>query len=400
MNANSAPRGLVLWQSREARTVAARIAIAGDFLPAGKLDLPAGPVRWCEAAGRLAGHFEDADVSFVNLECAIEADGLPARPLAGLGDIVSAPAASLDYLNAIGAGIVSLANNHAYDFGAAGAARIRQALIAHGIVPLGAGGTLRTPPEVFLWRGPGDIRVGLWAAALASADLARGNSSGVEPASLGRARRAAEILRVRGAQFIIALLHCGCLRTNRPDPYDAARMDAIAREGFDIVAGSHSHRIAGARILPGPFDLTGITGRTGREGRPRFCAYGLGSIVSGFIAGPLEREGLVLVAALDASGAMVSLEVRPLRLAESGFGEVPAPEQARDILDRFQALSREISDGSAARLFYRDVSDGLAGLYARDIRAAFRGSGLRGLARKARRVRLRHIRRLVHRVTG
>ena len=51
-------------------------------------------------------------------------------------------------------------------------------------------------------------------------------------------------------------------------------------------------------------------------------------------------------------------------------------------------------------LFYDDVSKGLARLYLRDARAAFRGAGIRGLASKARRMRLRHVKRLVHKVIG
>jgi len=42
------------------------------------------------------------------------------------------------------------------------------------------------------------------------------------------------------------------------------------------------------------------------------------------------------------------------------------------------------------------MSRGLVPLYARDLRAAFRQSGLRGLARKATRIRTRHLRRLLH----
>ncbi len=388
--ANTVSRGLILWESPRTRPVVARIAIAGDFLPSGDVSLPIGANPWHEAAEPLAGHFEDADVSFANLECVLGASGLRPRLLAGLGDIVSAPAASLDYLDAVGSRVASLANNHSYDFGDAGIEQTRQALLARGMVPLGGGCTLSWPPEIFLWHGHGQasgVRVGFWAAALASNDLATRGSPGVEPATLRRAKAAISAIRANGAQLSIALVHAGCLRTNRPDPNEAARMDSIAAEGFDIVAASHSHRIAGARMLPNS------------ERYPRFCFYGLGSIVSGFIASPLEREGLVVVAALDSDGSLARIEVRPVLLGASGFGEAPSPDATSVILDRFRALSLEIADGSAARLFYQDVSQGLIHLYARDIRAAFRSSGLRGLARKAGRVRLRHIRRLVHRVT-
>ena len=69
------------------------------------------------------------------------------------------------------------------------------------------------------------------------------------------------------------------------------------------------------------------------------------------------------------------------------------------MLNRFQTLSAEINDGSYEGEFYREVSRGLGRLYARDIRAAFRAAGLRGLARKAGRVRMRHVKRFFRRVS-
>jgi hypothetical protein len=61
-------------------------------------------------------------------------------------------------------------------------------------------------------------------------------------------------------------------------------------------------------------------------------------------------------------------------------------------------LSGQIANGSFARLFYREISPGLLSLYMRDIQRAFREAGVPGLARKARRIRLHHVRRLVRSV--
>jgi hypothetical protein len=163
-------------------------------------------------------------------------------------------------------------------------------------------------------------------------------------------------------------------------------MDALAHCGFNIVAACHSHRIAGAKRMQS----------RGRDAAASFCFYGLGSIASGYIASPLEREGLIVVAAMDSSGNLARVEVRPVFLSESGFSERPSPRASRQILERFQSLSAELADGSAKHLFYRDVSDGLLRLHARDARAAFRESGFPGLARKIGRIRVRHIARAAH----
>jgi len=376
----------VLWDSACGEPVAARIAIAGDFLPAGALTRPTG--GWREAAHALAPHFSDVDFAIVNLECALDAEGLTPRPLAGLGTIVSAPSAALDYLTEVRARAIGLANNHTYDFGSVGVEHTLRALTAQNLVPLGAGSTLCNALGTFVWHGPANIRVGFWAAATASRDLATRTREGVEPATLVRASQAHKALQAAGANFSIAILHSGCIRTNRPDPTDARLMDEIAKCGFAIVAASHSHRISGAKS----FAL--------RPSSPSLCFYGLGSIVSGYVASPLEREGLIIVAGFHADGRLARVEVRPVLIGENGFGEVPSWETGQEILHRFDRLSNEIADGSARRLFYQDLSRGIAQLYIRDLSAAFRASGLRGLIGKVGRLRMRHVRRVVHGLMG
>ena len=380
-------RNLILWEAAPAEPAAARIAIAGDFLPAGNLEFPPQGI-WKEMARALVSQFDDVSALFVNLECPLDTSGLRSRLLNGLGEIVTAPSASLQYLEAIRAHAVGIANNHAYDFGGHGVERTRSAISQREMLPLGAGRTLRDAPELCIWQGPGEIRVGFWAAAKATHDPATRKSPGIEPATIARATEAFHALRKQGARFCVALVHAGCLRTNRPAPEDATLLNSLARCGFDLVAASHSHRICGARQT--------VSARAG----PRFCFYGLGTIASGYIASPLEREGLIVVAGLSLRGDLVRLEVRPVHIAETGFGEVPSPEIGERILDRFQSLSAEIVDGSFEKLFYKDTSPGLLHLYARDARAAFRQSGIRGLARKASRLRIRHVRRLVRKVTG
>jgi Bacterial capsule synthesis protein PGA_cap len=376
---------LVLWESTTAVPIAAKIAIAGDFLPAGAITVPA-PNGWRTAAVTLASYLGDAALSFVNLECPLDTNNLPPRKLCGLGQIVSAPSAALDYLDEIRARVVSISNNHAYDYGPQGVAQTRQAIEVRKMIPLGAGRTSRDAPEVFVAPLPGGVRVGFWAAARASHDLATPKSPGCEPATIARATQALDLIKSQGAHLSIALLHAGSLRTNRIDPEEAALMDKLAHCGFHIVGASHSHRVGGAKQLPG------------RHAVPSFCFYGLGSIASGYVASPLEREGLVVVVSADPSGRLVRVEVCPVFLAENGFGERPSPQAGRQILERFRSLSAELADGSAKDLFYRDLSPGLLRLYARDARAAFRESGVRGLARKISRVRVRHIRRAAHRL--
>jgi hypothetical protein len=386
---NTQAPSLTIWQAagNERPPVVARIAIAGDFLPAGRLTMASG-ASWQDMAQGIAPHFAGVGTTFANLEATLDAESLAPRPLIGLGQIVTAPAASLGYLQALHAQAVGIANNHSYDFGHAGVNHTRQAISSRGMIPLGAGNFIKERPETFLWQVPGGLRVGFWSAAKATSDYATHTARGVEPATPPRGLQALEEMDDRGAHLRIALIHAGCMRTNRPDPEDVRLLELLAKSGFDIVAASHSHRIGGYRRIARP------------QNREAFCFYGLGSLVSGYVTSPAESEGLIVVAGLGATGELLDLEVRPVSLDVSGFGQIPAARNAKAILQRFRDLSTEINDGSYEKSFYHDVSQGMAQLYLRDARAAFRSAGLRGLAHKARRVRLRHVKRLVYKVIG
>jgi hypothetical protein len=202
------PSGETLWASEEHGPIVARVAIAGDFLPAGRLAIPEGH-SWRQMAGGLAACFEDVSATFLNLECCLDSATLLPRTLSGLGDIVTAPADSLDYLSEIRAVAVGIANNHIFDFNIAGVQRTRSAISQHEMIPLGAGRTTRDLPEIFVWKGPDSIRVGFWAAAVTTHDPAKPSKVGVEPASPERARKAHEEMKKLGASVCIVLLHAG-----------------------------------------------------------------------------------------------------------------------------------------------------------------------------------------------
>jgi hypothetical protein len=142
---------LVLWESARPEPIAARVAICGDFLPAGKLAMERDE-SWSGKARGLQEYFADVTTTFANLEAALDCDGLAPRVLNGLGQLVAAPAASLGYLDAIHAQAVGIANNHSYDFGDSGVQQTRAALERAGMTPLGAG--------MFGKRAAGSICVG------------------------------------------------------------------------------------------------------------------------------------------------------------------------------------------------------------------------------------------------
>jgi hypothetical protein len=181
----------------------------------------------------------------------------------------------------------------------------------------------------------------------------------------------------------LALLHAGAEGTNYPDPEDAEFMEELAQMGFDVVAACHSHRISGYQT---------VRGKNGAA----HCFYGLGSLSSGVLYSPLEHEGILAGISLDASGAVCEVEAKPIYLDERGWGTAPSRQEGQKVLNRFQAISASIKDGSYRQQFYRDISRDMMGAQWRDVRIAFRRAGFRGILNKLTRMRPAHVRRLYH----
>src|SRR5260370_17922525 len=128
-------------------TVVARFGIAGDFLPASGLQ-PGGTQTWSEMAGPLVEAFGGLDFALVNLESPVDVGSLPPRTKPSLGDTFGAPKEALDYLHALKCKVVSLPNNHTYDYDSSRLACSEAALKATGIVPLGISQNLEQPATV------------------------------------------------------------------------------------------------------------------------------------------------------------------------------------------------------------------------------------------------------------
>ena len=374
---------MLLWND-PSTSVAARFGIAGDFLPASGL-APVAAQTWAENAARLAPVFGELNFVLANLECPVNVGSLPPRLKASLGDTFSAPMQALDYLGAVKCKVVSLANNHIYDYGPVAVASTKAALAAAGIVSLGADQTLDDPPEVILIDVGSSGRIGFWCAALALRENATKHQPGIEPATIERGTSALALLKSQGATCCVAFLHAGAEGTNRPDPRAVELMDSLAQAGFHIVAACHSHRTSGFRDIA-----------RHSSPHPSFCFYGLGSLSSGVLYSDLEREGLLAVIGLNSEGRVASVEARPLYLAGPGWASLPTKEQEQTILGGFLAVSREILDGSYERAFYKDLGSHFLHAQLRDLSLAFSRAGMRGVFSKLARLRLGHLRTLFH----
>lgn len=244
------------------------IAVAGDVHFEGVLE--ARLERPATALAPVTATLAAADVAIVNLETSLGAGG---RPEPGKRYTFQAPPSALTALASAGIDVVTMANNHALDYGpdpltstfdaieAARAANPPLAVIGIGRDVDAAfrpahtdvdGTVIATIGATVADEDPTADPTRQWAATRNSP----GTADALEPARLLRAVREA----TRSADVVVVYMHWGVQGEHCPTEAQRSLASDLVEAGSDIVVGSHSHLLQG-------------DGRLG-EG---YVAYGLGN---------------------------------------------------------------------------------------------------------------------------
>ena len=246
------------------------IAFAGDvhFEGAleGRLDDPASAL--VSATGTLAA----ADLAMVNLETSVGSGG---RPDPDKRFTFQAPATALTALAEAGVDVVTMANNHAVDYGFAALPStfeaidaVEQADPSLAVVGLGRdvrdafrpavsdvdGTVVATLGATIADSDPTADPSGQWAATRSSP----GTADAMAPGRLLRAVEKADAV----ADVVVVYMHWGIQGESCPAGRQRSLAGALVRRGADIVVGSHAHRLQG----DGPLGAG-------------YVAYGLGNYV-------------------------------------------------------------------------------------------------------------------------
>ena len=268
----------------------------------------------------LAEVAREADLFLLNLECCIsergKAEPSPRRPFH-----FRAPPSAVEALVHLGVSCVTLANNHALDYGEDALLDTLEHLQAGGIGWVGAGADVEAArrPVVLSARGmrlavigatdhPEDFAAGPGRPGTAYADLA----SGV-PGWLTEAVRAA-----RGAaDAVLVTPHWGPNMVPEPVPHVLRAADELVASGATLVAGHSAHVFHGMR------------------GR---ILFDLGDFLDDYMVDPVLRNdlGLLWLVTLDERGP-TRVEAVPLRL-EFCFTRLADGADAVWIAERFRGV--------------------------------------------------------------
>jgi poly-gamma-glutamate synthesis protein (capsule biosynthesis protein) len=298
----------------------ATLALAGDtMLGRGVADVlradPGAPL----VAPEISQHLRRADAFVLNLECCISDRGErfpdPDKPF-----FFRAPPAAAERLAALGVDAVTLANNHALDYGPDALLDTVSHLAAAGIASVGAGESHERAQATYGVRC-GDITVALVPFCDHPAAYAAGpDRPGVSFADLGSGlpawiREAAQ--PGTGADAVVVSPHWGPNMVAEPTPRVRRAADQLVAAGATLVAGHSAHV------------FQGVAGRV---------LFDLGDFVDDYAVDPRLRNdlGLLWFVELDPGGPR-RISALPLAL-DYCFTRAASPQEADWVLRRLRAL--------------------------------------------------------------
>lgn len=255
----------------------------------------------------VAATFQKADLSYGNLEIPLTSSKTPTRRKsaeeikAKHQFILKAEPSHIGNLKGT-FDLVSLANNHAMDYGTQGITETINLLNKAGIQHAGAGMNIYDATTPTIKTLPNGIRVGMisYLAFVSTGGLwkctpATAKTSGLAGLDLGgnpQSDRVQDIVRAakKKCDVLLVALHWGIERQTKPTKYQINLGRNFIRSGADVVLGAHPHRLQGREIY---------------KGKP--ILYSMGNLIS-----PLPAATAVYTLNFDGT-KFKSWDLRPMR---------------------------------------------------------------------------------------
>jgi poly-gamma-glutamate capsule biosynthesis protein CapA/YwtB (metallophosphatase superfamily) len=264
----------------------------------------------------------EADLFILNLECCISERGsrwpAPDKPF-----FFRAPPQATELLVELGVACVTLANNHALDFGEEALLDTLEHLAAAGVAWVGAGADVEAAraPAVLTAAG---VRLGVVACSDHPAEFAAAPTRcGIAWADLRREGVPSWLSETVGsveADVVVVSPHWGPNMRDRPLRYVREAGVALRDAGASLIAGHSAHVFQG---VEGP------------------VLYDLGDFLDDYRVDPRLRNDLGLLFLVELDGGPRRLEAVPLKL-EYCFTRLAEGDDAAWVRRRFRELCAEL----------------------------------------------------------
>lgn len=194
---------------------------------------------------------QKADLAVLNNEFTISDRG---TPMANKMYTFRAAVANTALYQALGVDFVTLANNHAFDFGKDAFLDTLDALRAHGIDYAGGGRNAEEAQRPFYYLVDGR-KVALISATRAEKYILTPEAGSDSP-GVFRCYDPARLLDViaeakANSDYVILLIHWGTEHSDRLEPVQETTSHAYIDAGADLIVGAHAHQLQGIEFYSG-----------------------------------------------------------------------------------------------------------------------------------------------------
>lgn len=200
---------------------------------------------------KLMNEMHSADILMVNNEFPYSNRGTPTE---GKTYTFRANPENANYLIDMGVDIVSLANNHAYDYGEDALVDTFDTLNALAMPYVGAGKNLEEAMKP-IYFSAGDLTVAYIAATqierLANPDTKEATENGAGVFRCLYPEKLYELITEtkEKADFVIVYVHWGTENTETPDWAQLEQAKGMAEAGADLIVGDHPHCLQGIDVI-------------------------------------------------------------------------------------------------------------------------------------------------------
>lgn len=296
-----------------------KILIGGDLVPteSNKDWFESGDIKSL-LGQELITLLSDADYRIFNLEVPLTD---MVAPIEKCGPNLIAPTATVAGIKAIGANLVTLANNHIMDQGAQGLFSTIQTLQKNEIAYVGAGENLQVAQKPFILEQSG-CKIGVYACAEHEFSIADTDRPGANPFDpLESLDHIAELKQQ--TDYVIVLYHGGKEHYRYPSPNLQKVCRKLVEKGADLVVCQHSHCIG-----------------CEEKWQNGTIVYGQGNFLFDHSKSEFWKTSLLIEMSVE-DGVM--LTYYPLKKRENTV-RFAQREEAEEILSAFCARSAEIQE--------------------------------------------------------
>lgn len=298
-----------------------KVSIAGDFSPRHRMPALFDAGKFKQALGDIKFAFDNSDFNIVNFETTIPTSG--AKAIEKVGPNLSCGQSSIEALRWLRIDIVTLANNHAGDYGPESLLHTIELLDKACIGHVGAGCNLAEADKI-LYLKKGDETLAVVNCCEHEYGIATKDTAGTNPLDAVRQFRTMREARSR-ADYVLVIVHGGAegfqLPTSRMQDTYRFFIDA----GADAVVNHHQHCYSGIEIY---------------DGKPIF--YGLGNFAFDY-PNPTKEWTEGIIATIEFTKEGIAHKYTPyVQFAEKPSVSPAARAQEFDI--RIKELSEIIAD--------------------------------------------------------